>query len=143
MILFAYSLSNSASRKWTNISPTFELLFSFNWRTLNPTRKSIAPLMRCETDELNDAESFPRKGLKPLVFVFFFPERSGVAAVASKLPSNACPPPSRSPWSIPLALTGIGVCLKNSCKDILFSPLFFFFPMTKCCSLLSLSLSLI
>ena len=144
MILFAYSLSNSASRKWTNISPTFELLFSFNWRTLNPTRKSIVPLMRCEMDELNDAESFPRKGL-PFVFVFFFPEPVFVAAFApSELPlSNSCPPPSL-PCSIPLARTGIGVCLKNSCKDILFSPFFFFFPhpMTRVMFVFSLSLFL-
>ena len=144
MILFAYSLSNSASRKWTNISPTFELLFSFNWRTLNPTRKSIVPLMRCETDELNDAESFPlkRKGLT-FVFVFFFPEPVFVAAFApSELPlSNSCPPPSL-PCSIPLARTGIGVCLKNSCKDILFSPFFFFFPPPMTCDVCFLSLSL-
>ena len=47
--------------------------------------------MRCETDELNDAESFPRKGLT-FVFVFFFPEPVFVAAFRhQKLPVKLLP----------------------------------------------------
>ena len=148
MILFPKCRASRGSSRETNISPRF---FADDFSaTLNPILKSIKPLFALfSCINPNEAESYTG-GLF-----------STVETLLLALPPPPPPPPpppsvvallllllfllllldivlffstsGSSDNKIPLECFGIGVCLKNSCRDI-FVPLeeesFFFFPMT-------------